>query len=97
MNYSFHIQVMAIFIKCFHEIITIGHSKYQEHNLPLYRVLNWFVINLLLSVYAIFLCVPGISCLLLCSLFWDQTVFITILNSLLLRYVHNCYLECKSI
>lgn len=77
---------MAIFIKCFQEIITIGHSKYQEHNLPLYRVLNWFAIMHLSVSVIIFLC-PGISCLLLCSLFWDQTVFITILNSLLLRCV----------
>ncbi|XP_003383661.1 PREDICTED: phosphatidate cytidylyltransferase, photoreceptor-specific-like [Amphimedon queenslandica] len=31
----------GVFTKCFQEIIKIGHSKYQEYNLPLYRVLNW--------------------------------------------------------
>ena len=80
---------MSIFVKCFQEIITIGHSKYQEYNLPLYRVLNWFAtVHFICSCYY-FLCiaVPGISCLLLCSSFWDRTVFITILNSLLLRCV----------
>lgn len=34
-------QSACVFTKCFQEIIKIGHSKYQEHNLPLYRVLNW--------------------------------------------------------
>jgi len=33
--------VLAIFLKCFQEIISIGYNKYKEHKLPLYRVLNW--------------------------------------------------------
>ena len=35
--------VLAILLKCFQEIISIGYSKYKEYNLPLYRVLNWSV------------------------------------------------------
>ena len=35
------LQVVALLLKCFQEIIAIGYSKYREHNLPLYRVLNW--------------------------------------------------------
>ena len=34
-------QVLIIEIKSFDEVITIGHKKYREHNLPWYRVLNW--------------------------------------------------------
>ena len=34
-------QVIAVLVKCFQEIISIGYSKYKEYNLPLYRVLNW--------------------------------------------------------
>lgn len=37
------ILVLAILIKCFQEIISIGYKKYKEYNLPLYRVLNWYV------------------------------------------------------
>lgn len=33
--------VLAILIKCFQEIISIGYNKYKEYKLPLYRVLNW--------------------------------------------------------
>ena len=34
-------QVLILEIKSFDEVITIGHKKYHEHNLPWYRVLNW--------------------------------------------------------
>ncbi len=37
------VLVLAIFLKCFQEIISIGYNKYKEHHLPLYRVLNWCV------------------------------------------------------
>ena len=39
--------VLAILIKCFQEIVSIGYTKYKEYNLPLYRVLNWQVLVLL--------------------------------------------------
>jgi phosphatidate cytidylyltransferase len=35
--------VVGLLLKCFQEIIAIGYSKYREHNLPLYRVLNWYI------------------------------------------------------
>jgi len=34
--------VLAIQIKCFHEIITIGHVVYQSNNLPWFRTISWF-------------------------------------------------------
>ena len=33
--------VLAILLKCFQEIVSIGYAKYKEYNLPLIRVLNW--------------------------------------------------------
>lgn len=39
------LMIIGIFIKCFQEIITIGHSKYQEYNLPLFRSLNWYFLT----------------------------------------------------
>lgn len=44
--------VVAIFLKCFQEIISIGYSKYKEYNLPLYRLLNWYF--LFVSVYFLY-------------------------------------------
>lgn len=44
--------VLAILLKCFQEIITIGYSKYKEYNLPLYRVLNWYF--LLVATYFLY-------------------------------------------
>lgn len=38
------VLVLAILIKCFQEIISIGYSKYKEYNIPLYRVLNWLAL-----------------------------------------------------
>ena len=35
-------QVLALEVKSFDEILTIGHKKYREYyGLPWYRVLNW--------------------------------------------------------
>jgi phosphatidate cytidylyltransferase len=34
--------VLAIQIKCFHEIITIGHVVYRSNNLPWFRTISWF-------------------------------------------------------
>ena len=39
-THTYH-QVIAVLVKCFQKIISIGYSKYKEYNLPLYRVLNW--------------------------------------------------------
>ncbi|XP_065911412.1 phosphatidate cytidylyltransferase 2-like [Dysidea avara] len=36
--------VITVQVKCFHEIISIGLMKYREYNLPLYRVLNWYLL-----------------------------------------------------
>jgi hypothetical protein len=33
--------ILAIQIKCFHEIITIGYHVYRSHNLPWFRSLSW--------------------------------------------------------
>ncbi|XP_074648566.1 phosphatidate cytidylyltransferase, photoreceptor-specific-like [Tubulanus polymorphus] len=34
--------VLAIQIKCFHEIITIGYVVYRSHDLPWFRTLSWY-------------------------------------------------------
>lgn len=34
--------VLAIQIKCFHEIIHIGHVVYKSHHLPWFRTISWF-------------------------------------------------------
>ena len=34
-------QIQCIQIKCYHEIISIGHKKYQKYNLPWFRSLSW--------------------------------------------------------
>ena len=34
-------QIQCIQIKCFHEIISIGHKKYQSLSLPWFRTLSW--------------------------------------------------------
>ena len=36
------ILIIAIQVKCFHELMVIGHSKYSSLDLPWYRVLNWY-------------------------------------------------------
>lgn len=33
---------MAIQIKCFHEIITIGYTVYKSFDLPWFRTLSWY-------------------------------------------------------
>ena len=35
------LQIQCIQIKCYHEIISIGHKKYQKYNLPWFRSLSW--------------------------------------------------------
>ena len=43
-NYSaapFILQIQCIQIKCYHEIISIGHKKYEKYNLPWFRSLSW--------------------------------------------------------
>ncbi|XP_064632191.1 phosphatidate cytidylyltransferase, photoreceptor-specific-like isoform X2 [Lineus longissimus] len=34
--------VLAIQVKCFHEIITIGYVVYKSHDLPWFRTLSWY-------------------------------------------------------
>jgi phosphatidate cytidylyltransferase len=34
--------ILAIQVKCFHEIITIGHYVYKSNNLPWFRTLSWY-------------------------------------------------------
>jgi phosphatidate cytidylyltransferase len=34
--------ILGIQIKCFHEIITIGHVVYKSHHLPWFRTISWF-------------------------------------------------------
>lgn len=36
------LQIFALQIKCFHEIITIGYIVYRSHNLPWFRTLSWY-------------------------------------------------------
>lgn len=36
------ILVLAIQVKCFHEIITIGYVVYKSHNLPWFRTISWY-------------------------------------------------------
>lgn len=37
--------IQCIQIKCYHEIISIGHKKYQKHNLPWFRSLSWYFLG----------------------------------------------------
>lgn len=41
--FLFALQIQCIQIKCYHEIISIGHKKYQKYNLPWFRSLSWYV------------------------------------------------------
>ena len=34
--------ILAIQVKCFHEIITIGYVVYKSHHLPWFRTISWF-------------------------------------------------------
>lgn len=34
--------ILAIQVKCFHEIITIGYVVYKSHNLPWFRTISWY-------------------------------------------------------
>lgn len=34
--------IQCIQIKCYHEIISIGHKKYEKYNLPWFRSLSWY-------------------------------------------------------
>jgi phosphatidate cytidylyltransferase len=36
------ILILAIQVKCFHEIITIGYVVYKSHHLPWFRTLSWY-------------------------------------------------------
>lgn len=36
------LMILAIQIKCFHEIITIGYVVYRSHELPWFRTLSWY-------------------------------------------------------
>eukprot|EP00058_Branchiostoma_floridae_P003393 XP_002588881.1 hypothetical protein BRAFLDRAFT_284160 [Branchiostoma floridae] len=36
------IAVMTVQLKCFQEIISIGHKVYQSHDLPWFRTLQWY-------------------------------------------------------
>lgn len=34
-------QIFVIQVKCYHEIISIGHIQYKKSNLPWFRTLSW--------------------------------------------------------
>ena len=36
------ILILAIQVKCFHEIITIGYYVYKSHHLPWFRTISWY-------------------------------------------------------
>ncbi|XP_053559373.1 phosphatidate cytidylyltransferase 1 [Bombina bombina] len=36
--------VSAIQVKCYHEIITIGHRVYRSYELPWFRTLSWYIL-----------------------------------------------------
>ena len=36
------ILILAIQVKCFHEIITIGYVVYKSHHLPWFRTISWY-------------------------------------------------------
>lgn len=36
------VLILAIQVKCFHEIITIGYVVYKSHNLPWFRTISWY-------------------------------------------------------
>ncbi|KAM8939361.1 phosphatidate cytidylyltransferase 1 [Pelodytes ibericus] len=40
--YMLILLVSAIQVKCFHEIITIGHRVYRSYELPWFRTLSWY-------------------------------------------------------
>lgn len=37
--------IQCIQIKCYHEIISIGHKKYEKYNLPWFRSLSWYFLG----------------------------------------------------
>jgi phosphatidate cytidylyltransferase len=40
----YHLQTLAIQIKCFSEIIAIGHAIYRVYDLPWFRTLSWYLL-----------------------------------------------------
>lgn len=36
------VLILAIQVKCFHEIITIGYVVYKSHHLPWFRTISWY-------------------------------------------------------
>ncbi|XP_039273831.2 phosphatidate cytidylyltransferase 2-like [Styela clava] len=40
--FAFMLIIIAIQVKCFHEIITIGHQFYRSYDLPWFRTLSWY-------------------------------------------------------
>lgn len=34
--------IVFIQVKCYHEIISVGHQHYKKYNLPLFRTLSWY-------------------------------------------------------
>uniref|UniRef100_H2Z714 Phosphatidate cytidylyltransferase n=1 Tax=Ciona savignyi TaxID=51511 RepID=H2Z714_CIOSA len=41
-TYAFMTSVILFQVKCFHEIITIGHQVYKSYDLPWFRTLSWY-------------------------------------------------------
>jgi phosphatidate cytidylyltransferase len=40
--FAITILILAIQVKCFHEIITIGYVVYKSHHLPWFRTITWY-------------------------------------------------------
>ncbi|CAK8678736.1 unnamed protein product [Clavelina lepadiformis] len=41
-TFAFMLVVILCQVKCFHEIITIGHQVYKSYDLPWFRTLSWY-------------------------------------------------------
>ncbi|XP_078495229.1 phosphatidate cytidylyltransferase 2-like [Ciona intestinalis] len=41
-TFAFMASVILFQVKCFHEIITIGHQVYKSYDLPWFRTLSWY-------------------------------------------------------
>ncbi|XP_057298258.1 phosphatidate cytidylyltransferase 2-like [Hydractinia symbiolongicarpus] len=37
--------IVAIQVKCYHEIISVGHQNYKKYNLPMFRTLSWYFLG----------------------------------------------------
>lgn len=39
------VMIICIQVKCYHEVISVGHQHYKKYNLPWFRTLSWYFLG----------------------------------------------------